>query len=53
MTFQLGAVYHGVSRDDADRSRVALERDPLARERAAWNDVPTGPKTRPWSRVVA
>ena len=35
-----------------DRSWT-LERDPLARERAAWNDVPTGPTTRPWSRVVA
>jgi para-nitrobenzyl esterase len=31
----------------------SLERDPLARERAAWHDVPTGPMTRPWSRVVA
>jgi para-nitrobenzyl esterase len=30
-----------------------LERDPLGRERAAWNDVPTGPTTRPWSRVMA
>jgi para-nitrobenzyl esterase len=30
-----------------------LERDPLARERRAWDDVPTGPTTRPWSRVVA
>jgi para-nitrobenzyl esterase len=35
-----------------DRS-FTLERDPLARERAAWDDVPTGPTTRPWSRVVA
>jgi len=31
----------------------SLERDPLGRERIAWNDVPTGPTTRPWSRVVA
>jgi para-nitrobenzyl esterase len=31
----------------------SLERDPLGRERAAWDDVPTGPTTRPWSRVVA
>jgi carboxylesterase type B len=30
-----------------------LERDPLGPERAAWDDVPTGPTTRPWSRVVA
>jgi para-nitrobenzyl esterase len=30
-----------------------LERDPLGRERAGWDDVPTGPTTRPWSRVVA
>jgi para-nitrobenzyl esterase len=35
-----------------DREWV-LERDPLGRERAAWDDVPTGPTTRPWSRVVA
>jgi para-nitrobenzyl esterase len=35
-----------------DRS-FTLERDPLGRERAAWDDVPTGPTTRPWSRVVA
>jgi para-nitrobenzyl esterase len=31
----------------------SLERDPMGRERAAWDDVPTGPTTRPWSRVVA
>jgi len=31
----------------------SLEADPLGRERAAWDDVPTGPTTRPWSRVVA
>jgi para-nitrobenzyl esterase len=30
-----------------------LEADPLGRERAAWDDVPTGPTTRPWSRVMA
>jgi para-nitrobenzyl esterase len=31
----------------------SLERDPLGCERAAWDDVPTGPTTRPWSRVMA
>jgi len=31
----------------------SLERDPLGRERAAWDDVPTGPTSRPWSRVVS
>jgi para-nitrobenzyl esterase len=31
----------------------SLEHDPLAHERAAWDDVPTGPTTRPWSRVVS
>jgi len=30
-----------------------VTRDPLGRERAAWDDVPTGPASRPWSRVVA
>ncbi len=30
-----------------------LESDPHGDERAAWDDVPTGPTTRPWSRVVA
>ena len=33
--------------------RWAVEADPLGRERAAGDDVPTGPTTRPWSRVVA
>jgi len=31
----------------------ALVRDPLGRECAAWDDVPTGPASRPWSRIVA
>ena len=35
-----------------DRS-WSLERDPLGRERMSWEDVPTGPTTRPWSRVMA
>jgi hypothetical protein len=30
-----------------------LERDPLQRARRAWDDVPTGPTSRPWSRVFA
>jgi para-nitrobenzyl esterase len=31
----------------------SVERDPFGRERRAWDDVPTGPTTRPWSRVSA
>lgn len=30
----------------------SLERDPLGGDRRAWDDVPTGPATRPWSRVT-
>ena len=30
-----------------------LEPDPLGDERRAWDDVPTGPASRPWSRVIA
>ncbi len=34
-----------------DRS-WSLEHDPMGHQRAAWNGVPTGPTTRPWSRVI-
>jgi para-nitrobenzyl esterase len=37
---------------EIDRSWT-LARDPLGPERAAWHDVPTGPASRPWSRVMA
>jgi hypothetical protein len=30
-----------------------LEHDPVGGERRAWDDVPTGPASRPWSRVIA
>jgi len=29
-----------------------VELDPLGQQRAAWEDIPTGPSTRPWSRVA-
>lgn len=28
-----------------------VEHDPLGVQRKAWDDIPTGPSTRPWSRV--
>ena len=31
----------------------SLQSDPLGDDRRAWDAVPTGPTTRPWSRVVA
>ena len=29
-----------------------LESDPLAETRQFWDDMSTGPDTRPWSRVI-